>query len=216
MEKHQRDESLCILVLGVHGSGTSAVAGVLHRLGVWMGDRLVGPNRHNPRGHYEDADLRSLLYSYRSDRSQLTQIIAFLESRFARESLWGLKEPAILEVINDVGEYLDTRPYRIIATNRNCVASAKSYLWKWSSANFADVMRFHDEIRSQRALFLERHRPPTLWIRYNELTQQPAEEVRRISEFVFAGRPMPPLDVIQRATYFIDPALNHYRELEES
>ena len=33
-------ESLCILVLGVHGSGTSAVAGVLCHLGVDMGEYL--------------------------------------------------------------------------------------------------------------------------------------------------------------------------------
>jgi hypothetical protein len=90
----------------------SAVAGVLHRLGVSMGDRLVGPTRHNPHGHYEDADFRALFYSYRSNRSLLPTILAFLESRFACWALWGLKEPAILEAVNDLGGYLATRTYR--------------------------------------------------------------------------------------------------------
>jgi hypothetical protein len=206
-------DSRCILVLGVHGSGTSAVAGVLHRLGVSLGDRLVGPTRHNPRGHYEDADFRVLLYSYRSDRSLLPTILAFLETRFERRALWGLKEPAILEAINDLGGYLATRTYRIIATDRDPLACVRSYLWKWPLAKPADVVQLHDELRARRESFLQRHRPPTLWARYNDLTARPAVGVRSIVEFVFAGRLAPPLDAVRRAVDFIDPGLNNHREL---
>jgi GT2 family glycosyltransferase/glycosyltransferase involved in cell wall biosynthesis len=47
-----------ILVLGMHRSGTSSVAGLLARLGVYAGeeaDLLIGPD--NPKGHYELARL---------------------------------------------------------------------------------------------------------------------------------------------------------------
>jgi GT2 family glycosyltransferase len=43
-----------IVVLGMHRSGTSSVAGLLARMGAWPGDEaalLTGPD--NPRGHYE-------------------------------------------------------------------------------------------------------------------------------------------------------------------
>jgi len=43
-----------IVVLGMHRSGTSSVAGLLARMGAWPGDDsalLIGPD--NPRGHYE-------------------------------------------------------------------------------------------------------------------------------------------------------------------
>jgi len=47
-----------IVVLGMHRSGTSSVAGLLARMGVWPGpqdDLLVGPD--NPKGHYESGRL---------------------------------------------------------------------------------------------------------------------------------------------------------------
>jgi len=47
-----------IVVLGMHRSGTSSVAGLLARMGVWAGsdaDLLIGPD--NPKGHYELARL---------------------------------------------------------------------------------------------------------------------------------------------------------------
>lgn len=47
-----------VVVLGMHRSGTSAVAGLLARMGAWAGpeeDLLVGPD--NPKGHYESGRL---------------------------------------------------------------------------------------------------------------------------------------------------------------
>lgn len=42
-----------VLVLGMHRSGTSAVAGVLHKLGVALGDELLPPTPGNPKGYFE-------------------------------------------------------------------------------------------------------------------------------------------------------------------
>ncbi|HOW82879.1 MAG TPA: hypothetical protein PK573_09990 [Spirochaetota bacterium] len=44
----------CIMILGMHRSGTSALAGVLDRLGVFMGKTLMPPNPNNPTGYYEN------------------------------------------------------------------------------------------------------------------------------------------------------------------
>jgi len=47
-----------VVVLGMHRSGTSSVAGLLARLGVWPGpdaDLMAGPD--NPKGHYESGRL---------------------------------------------------------------------------------------------------------------------------------------------------------------
>ena len=43
-----------IIVLGGHRSGTSCVAGIIHRLGVPLGEHLLGPGVGNPVGHFED------------------------------------------------------------------------------------------------------------------------------------------------------------------
>ena len=45
-----------ILVLGIGRSGTSWVAGICQKLGVNMGDVVVEPDEHNPKGYFEDLD----------------------------------------------------------------------------------------------------------------------------------------------------------------
>lgn len=42
-----------ILILGMHRSGTSYLAALLQSMGVFIGDKLVGPQKGNPRGHFE-------------------------------------------------------------------------------------------------------------------------------------------------------------------
>jgi len=45
--------SKCIIVLGMHRSGTSAFTGVLNILGVELGSNLMEPTKENPRGYFE-------------------------------------------------------------------------------------------------------------------------------------------------------------------
>ena len=46
-----------LLVVGMHRSGTSYLASLLQSLGVKMGPQLVGAQRGNPRGHFEDTEI---------------------------------------------------------------------------------------------------------------------------------------------------------------
>ena len=46
-----------IVVLGMHRSGTSAMAGVLQRLGVDLGSRLTPGDADNPKGYWEHTEL---------------------------------------------------------------------------------------------------------------------------------------------------------------
>lgn len=43
-----------LLVLGMHRSGTSALTGVLEKLGVALGDELLPPSHDNPKGYFEN------------------------------------------------------------------------------------------------------------------------------------------------------------------
>ena len=49
-----------LVVLGMHRGGTSAVAGMLQRLGVDFGPRLMPANADNPAGYYEHNDVVNL------------------------------------------------------------------------------------------------------------------------------------------------------------
>ena len=47
--------STCIIILGLPRSGTSAVAGTIHQMGVNMGEgNFQPPDKLNPKGYYED------------------------------------------------------------------------------------------------------------------------------------------------------------------
>src|SRR5580698_9167015 len=47
------DRRLAVIVLGMHRSGTSAVAGTAVRLGLTPPKRMLPPSRNNPTGYYE-------------------------------------------------------------------------------------------------------------------------------------------------------------------
>lgn len=47
-------ENKQVIVLGIHRSGTSMVAGMLHHMGVNMGDVLIEQGKYNVVGYFED------------------------------------------------------------------------------------------------------------------------------------------------------------------
>lgn len=48
------------IVLGMHRSGTSALTGLLMRMGLETGDNLLPANSHNPVGHFEDTEVLAI------------------------------------------------------------------------------------------------------------------------------------------------------------
>jgi hypothetical protein len=126
------------VVLGMHRSGTSAVAGSLQRLGVNFGPRLMPPTPDNPRGFYEHIDIvnlhdRLLLAAGSSwddtdprppdwlagphmarFRDDLRDI---LRRDFAAAPLWGLKDPRLCWLLpwwEPLWAELQTRPLFVI------------------------------------------------------------------------------------------------------
>lgn len=49
-----------LVIAGMHRSGTSLVASLVASAGVHIGDRLMGPERGNLKGHFEDFDFCEL------------------------------------------------------------------------------------------------------------------------------------------------------------
>lgn len=100
-----------ILIVGFHRSGTSAIARVLHRSGLHLGDDLLGAEPTNPHGHFEDLEVVSFHdaalavqgLSWKSteplsrpiESSVELAIDTLTESRSARNHPWGIKDPRI-------------------------------------------------------------------------------------------------------------------------
>lgn len=115
-----------LVVLGMHRSGTSSVAGLLARLGVHVGpteDLLVGPD--NPKGHYESGRLHGACLTrlaqaggdWRTPPAQapaaavdaFRRSVGALIAEFDAQRPWLIKEPRLCLVARELLPLL-TRP----------------------------------------------------------------------------------------------------------
>ena len=107
----------CVVVMGMHRSGTSAMAGALRQVGLRFASQLVAPSKDNPKGHFEDAtvlalherilaelnsswsDVRELDLSAPGVREALAPHVSalgrHLRDQFADSSLFALKDPRL-------------------------------------------------------------------------------------------------------------------------
>lgn len=110
-------ENKQIIVIGMHRSGTSMVAGVLYYLGVFMGEQLMiddpvtGPTLEQPHGYYEDREFMAINSEILTeagggwenipDRKRLLQacensnpaLDKLIIKRNKDYEVWGLKDP---------------------------------------------------------------------------------------------------------------------------
>jgi hypothetical protein len=126
-----------VLILGMHRSGTSCLAGALELCGLFLGEvRRTG--RHNPKGYFEPAELVRLhdhvlalnggAWHRPPPRAEVHPVLrarlrAFAELLSARRPC-GLKDPRLL-VIDEWAEIPDA-PVRSVGTFRHPLAVAAS------------------------------------------------------------------------------------------
>jgi O-antigen biosynthesis protein len=112
--------STAVIVLGMHRSGTSALAGMLHRLGVVLGERLMAPSPDNPRGYWEHGeivaihdrllttlgsgwdDIRSPPAGFQdlaAAQAARLELASILRRDFSGAALWGLKDPRLCRLM---------------------------------------------------------------------------------------------------------------------
>ena len=127
-----------VVVLGMHRSGTSAVAGCLHRLGVDFGPRLMPATEDNARGFYEHVDIvnlhdrlllalggawdetRPLPPGWQHDDALTGPYRAELLTLLHRDlpaAPWGIKDPRLCRLLpwwEPVWTATDTRPLFVI------------------------------------------------------------------------------------------------------
>ncbi|MGC1381885.1 MAG: sulfotransferase [Candidatus Baltobacteraceae bacterium] len=113
-------ESRAVLVLGMHRSGTSAIARGLAALSVYLGDDFLDAQPENPTGYWEDKGiveinervLKRLGIAWDDvspiDRRQLEswrmwplrrEARKYLERAFTPHRLWGFKDPRTIRIL---------------------------------------------------------------------------------------------------------------------
>ena len=190
------------IVLGMHRSGTSAVAGMLDRLGVRMGPKTAGSGwigRHwsNPMGHFENPDLvwlngRILDYDGSgvhespswAEIPQRAQALAHDIDRTLLATagdLWGWKDPwSVLTIEEFLPRLHDPR---FIFVFRDPVQVAQSLLRR-DGTGLEESHRIAARFASQLKEIASRHTEiPRLELQFEEVMHHPAETVDRLAAF---------------------------------
>ncbi|WP_139180758.1 sulfotransferase family protein [Virgibacillus salinus] len=120
-----------VIVLGMHRSGTSTVSMILQKLGVHIGDDLLGASPGNPYGHGEDMDFLKLnreILSYSEgtwdfpptrnrllkNKHNFDKKISQLISEKRKHEIWGWKEPRTCLLMPYYQSYLENPKYIIV------------------------------------------------------------------------------------------------------
>lgn len=95
-----------IIVMGCYRTGTSAVAGILHHLGVNMGSNFQEPNVGNPKGYFEDPDFIKINRRLYETKGTIGSKDEFHELCYNKTltggNLWGFKDPRFCLVAQHV------------------------------------------------------------------------------------------------------------------
>ncbi len=181
------DESLperrTYVCFGVSRGGTSAVAGVMKRLGVYIGEDL--PN------NYEDPDFVG------KPPPKMKETIA---ARNAAFPVWGWKFPSAANYLeNLMGDLVN--PHLIIV-HRDLVATMKAHLrWHKRTQQFS----VHEILlQQQRNWFLaERWQVPTALVSYEKAILTPKMFVNEMATFL--GMPRPNKEAMAEMIAFLEP-----------
>lgn len=208
-----------IIILGGHRCGTSAVAGICHELGVFMGHKLIGKNRDNPKGHYEDIEFVSLnkaivgdwrrpLADFSPMQKQYKTLIA---NREKKHKVWGMKDPRLCFTLPHILPLFKSK-VRVIYVTRPIKASAQSMVRRAEhpkakgpiKVNLVQAVKLARAYRDAALIALRLYNGPVLRVAYDDLIENPKEQIGLIADFV--GLP-----VNDKALKFVDPKLRHQK-----
>ena len=190
-----------ILIAGYYRSGTSALSGMLQRLGVTLhNDAEV--NEHNPLGFYEIpeliewdvgvfshlgvdwTDVRGLPHGWweRADMARhFTKLDEILRRRFSADPLWALKHPHLCRLFPIYERAITQAGHKphVIHICREPWVVASSQHRKNGLARAHALLLWVDYLVSA-----ERHARhlPRSWLTYQDLMADPAGELRRIEQ----------------------------------
>jgi hypothetical protein len=224
-------EKNAIIVLGMHRSGTSALAAVISMLGITPGSKLLQPVAEvNPLGFWEHQDivalhdqmLEALGSSWHDDRplqghiwsslevnSFRQKIVAILRRDFSAESIWLIKDPRMCRLLplwRDVFLELACHPKFILVLRH--------------PAEVANSIRMRDGLPEELASLLwlghmleaeyQTRDQQRVFISYSRLLEEWQQIVASIGETLGIVWPISIEEASASITAFLDPGLRHY------
>lgn len=225
--RYTDSDSTLVVILGMHRSGTSALAGALPSIGAEMGNSLLSADHRNEKGYWEDQDIKSfndgLLQNIDSRWDHISAVsekdlrhlraggfdrtaVKILKNKISGFDIYGLKEPQItkllpfwLEVFEQLGGNC-----QFVVSLRNPLSSAISLTKRDGLTRQHGYWLWFNHMVAAIQL-ADSH--PMIVVGYDHLLMDPDAEIRRMADFLGL-----PVDADQRAFYcndFLDRSLRH-------
>ncbi|MDI3547538.1 MAG: hypothetical protein PWR10_1190 [Halanaerobiales bacterium] len=201
MQKKESPQSKkTVIVLGMHRCGTSMIAGVLNKLGINMGDKLLGKSPSNPLGHFEDEDFLDLneriLKAARGSwlnppsekeileqKEQFQAEIMTLTSK-VNTGIWGWKDPRTSLTIDLYIDYLEN-PYFIVCHRKAEDVAASLQKRDPDFINIESGINLRNLYEERINNFFSEHPGlPRLDLYYEEVINAPRKWVKEIINFL--------------------------------
>lgn len=213
----------CVIVLGLPRGGTSATAGLIHHLGVPMGQHLLPPMRENPKGFFEDMDFLSLhdqlLGNHHYDPEERFLLpdsdplwieYSNLLARKDRQEIWGVKDPKMCFLLPKFLERVSS-PVKIVLVRRLFHDTVHSYEKLWNGMPRGEAIRRlgHYQYALSKNLAGITGKIPVHQVSYEIMCEYPETVARGIAEFLG-------VEYREEAARFIDPALNRNGNIRRS
>ncbi len=210
---------MAVIVLGMHRSGTSLTAGMLHNMGVNMGPNCDWTGPDNPRGYYEDiAFIRTNEYILKlaggtwynpptarsiaglEDREVLNRQIKKLVDARKGNGPWGWKDPRTVLTAPLYMKYLDNPV--CVCTHRNPLSIANS-LRKRDDIPIEYGLKLTLSYEGRLLSFLSAYENvPRIHISYEGLMNN-GQQLKMLADFIG-------LTITDEAGSFIDRTLQHH------
>ncbi|MEW6531393.1 MAG: hypothetical protein AB1473_11190 [Thermodesulfobacteriota bacterium] len=221
----------CVIVLGMHRAGTSALTRVINLLGVDLGHDFLEPTADNPAGYWEhrviyhihERMLNALGRTWHTlfpfpqnwwkDETidpYRKQIVRALQQDFSGSALWGIKDPRMCRLMPlwiDVLQELESDPYFIIMF-RHPEEVAKSLAerdgFSQDKCLLLWLIHFIESERETRGY-------PRVFVSFDSLMEDSRTETVRISETLGLEWPISIEDASDSISAHLQPALRHHR-----
>jgi hypothetical protein len=222
-----------LLVLGMHRSGTSAVAGCVERLGVSLGPRLVpGAPGDNERGFFEHAEVLSAHERFLAERGSswddprpslshglaedaaealAAELEPIVERDFATTPHWAIKDPRLCRLLPAWLRLLERRRVgaAAIIVVRHPAAVARSLARRNGFSGAKSVLLWLDHMlaaeRATRAL-------PRILLAFDALLADPANVLAAAGERLGLAWPRRPSEAAAELAAFASADLRHHRD----
>ena len=225
-----KEHDVPIIILGMHRSGTSALAGCLHLLGVHFGNALMAGNRSNPAGYFEHLDVWAVHENLLADlgsrwdmigalpegwaegeaaKQAARSLVGIVERQFLGHGVWAVKDPRTTRLMPVWVRALDSLGLtpRFVHVVRHPAEVARSVQARdGMDVRTANLLWLAHQWDAERATAGH----PRARIAYDDLLADPVPCLQSLADALGVVLPRRPADHARELSRFVRPELKHH------